>query len=339
MGTAHGEFTLPADARPGYYSIMTSADDYSYLGFQVASYRKPEINLQVSFTDEQALAGDTLSALVNARYFFDAPAGNVKLHWALYQASSYFGLPGYKVGPEDTSWMEVFRFPNIGGELGNLVDEGDGVTSPDGTLLLDFPTEPSDARLRYTLEVTITDESGLPVSARGSIEVNPDQFYIGLRSDAWVGRSGEPVNFDVQLVDWLGQPDGAQNLRAEFQKVKWNQVEPEVGRSLRPARMGARIHTGRQHRFHLQRRWPGPPGVHPSRPRHLHAGCLQPRGAGRPGRAHPVVGLGRRAGPGRLAKPAQLAPAPGGGQGGITSPAIPHRFSSLTRSERTCRRC
>ena len=228
MGTAHGEFTLPADARPGYYSIMTSADDSSYLGFQVASYRKPEINLQVDFTSQQALAGETLSALANARYFFDAPAGNVDLHWALYQADSYFGLPGYQVGPEDTSWMEIFHFPNFGGELGNLIDEGEAVTSPDGTLMLDFPTEPGDARHRYTLEVTISDESGLPVSSRGSIEVNPDQFYIGLRSDAWVGRSGEPVNFDVQLVDWLGQPDGARSLRAEFQKVKWNRLEPET---------------------------------------------------------------------------------------------------------------
>jgi hypothetical protein len=228
LGTAHSEFTLPADARPGYYSIMTPEDDSSYLTFQVASYRKPEINLQVSFTRNQALAGETLNALVNARYFFDAPAGNVGLRWALYQDKSYFGLPGYQVGLEDTSWLDYFRFPNFGGSYGALVDEGEATTAADGTLALEFRTEPSDARQRYTLEVTITDESGLPVSSRGSIEVNPDEFYIGLRPDLWVGRSGEQLGFDVQVVDWLGNPAGTRSLRAEFQKVRWNRVDPQT---------------------------------------------------------------------------------------------------------------
>ncbi len=213
---------------PATTGITSPADDSSYLGFQVASYRKPEINLQVSFTGVQAQAGQTLNALVNARYFFDAPAGNVNLHWALYQANSYFGLPGYQVGPEDTSWMEFYRYPNFSGDLGVLVDEGDAVTSADGSLALDFPTEPDDSRQRYTLEVTITDESGLPVSSRGSIEVNPDEFYIGLLPDDWVARSAEQAGFDVQVVDWLGQPGGARSLRAEFQQVKWNRVEPET---------------------------------------------------------------------------------------------------------------
>jgi uncharacterized protein YfaS (alpha-2-macroglobulin family) len=228
LGTAHGEFTLPSDARPGSYAIMTPSDDSSYLGFLVASYRKPEINLQVSFSEEQTLAGETLSALVNARYFFDAPAGNVKLRWGLYRDISYFGLPGYQVGPEDTSWLLAFRFPNFRGPLGDLVEEGEATTEADGTLRLEFPTKPGGARQRYTLEVTATDESGLPVSARGSIEVNPDEFYIGVRPDTWVSRAGEAAGFEVQVVDWLGQSGGARSLRAEFKKVRWNRVDPQT---------------------------------------------------------------------------------------------------------------
>jgi len=57
FGTSHGEFDLPASAQPGYYQISTSQDQHATLGFQVANYRKPEMDLQVSFSDEQVQAG------------------------------------------------------------------------------------------------------------------------------------------------------------------------------------------------------------------------------------------------------------------------------------------
>ncbi len=140
-GTANGEFDLPKDAQPGYYSITSTAAPNTYFGFQVASYRKPEINLEVSFSEKQALAGERLSAEVNARYFFDAPAGNIPLHWALYSAQDTFNLSGYQVGPEDTNWLNAFRIPNFSPQLGTLIEEGDAQTSADGLLSLDFPTK------------------------------------------------------------------------------------------------------------------------------------------------------------------------------------------------------
>lgn len=226
MGTAHGEFTLPDDATPGYYSINTSLDQNSYLGFQVANYRKPEINLQVGFTEEQIQAGDKLHATVQARYFYDAPANNLEAHWALYRSRTFFDLPGYRVGKEDTSWLEAFRYPEWFGNFGELVDEGQAETDAEGSFALELPTQPADERYQYSLEVTLTDESGLPVSARSSALVNPDDFYIGIRPDAWVIRAGEQAGFDVLVVDWRQNPMGADNLRAEFQKVVWRRIDP-----------------------------------------------------------------------------------------------------------------
>jgi hypothetical protein len=52
-------------------------------------------------------SGETLSATVNARYFFDAPAGNVPVKWALYAARSFFDLPDYQVGAQDTRWLDA----------------------------------------------------------------------------------------------------------------------------------------------------------------------------------------------------------------------------------------
>ena len=129
----------------------------------MAEYRKPEINLQVDFTGDQVLAGETLTAQVNARYFFDAPAGNVPLRWALLEENAPFYLPGYQVGVVDTGWLDAFYFPQYGVSLPGGSGR-DATTDPQGMLTLELPTKASEARKRYTLEVTSDDESGFPVA-------------------------------------------------------------------------------------------------------------------------------------------------------------------------------
>jgi alpha-2-macroglobulin len=54
FGTLHGEFKLIEDALPGYYRLQIMDESIT---FQVAEYRKPEINLQVQFSQAQAQAG------------------------------------------------------------------------------------------------------------------------------------------------------------------------------------------------------------------------------------------------------------------------------------------
>ncbi len=62
------------NAQPGEYRLGW---DRYFISFRVADYRKPEINLQVSFDAEEALIGQALTAKVEARYFYDAPASDV----------------------------------------------------------------------------------------------------------------------------------------------------------------------------------------------------------------------------------------------------------------------
>ncbi|MBN1147462.1 MAG: Ig-like domain-containing protein [Anaerolineales bacterium] len=228
-GSAHSEYTLPPEASPGYYSIISPEVNDAGLSFQVAEYRKPEIDLQAGFSAAQAQAGQTLSARLEARYFFDAPAGNLPVSWTLYNAPAYFELPGYYVGLQDTDWLRAYNLPSFSGPLGEFVSEGEAQTAADGTLTLEFPSQANDMRTRYTLEATIEDESGLPVSARASLEANPDEFYIGVRPDAWVGRAGEAFGFDIQVVDWEKNPAGARSLRAEFNQVTWVQEDAPTG--------------------------------------------------------------------------------------------------------------
>ena len=220
-GTFNGEFKLPEEAVPGYYTFDNSALAF-YFSFQVAEYRKPEINLTVDFTKDEIRLGDAAQAKVNARYFFDAPAGNADVHWALYTKPDYFYLPNYETGLMDTSWLDFFPSGFGSDFFGYPIGEGTGQTTPEGILSIELPAIPeSEAGQIVTLEVTAQDESGFPVSARAELRVHPADFYIGLRPDQWIGIAKSPIESEVYTVDWAQNPSGDQTLTAEFNQVRW----------------------------------------------------------------------------------------------------------------------
>ena len=223
-GTFNGEYQLSPEAEPGYYSL-NSDDLNAYLSFDVAEYRKPEIELNVAFGKDQVKAGEQMRAEAEAQYYFGSPAGDVDVQWNLYEQSTYFNLPGYQTGLIDNNWLTP-SWINAG-NFGRTLESGTTRTNPDGTLSLQFSDIPDvDTPQSLTLELTAQDESGFPVSAHAETIVNPANFYIGLRPDQWVGQSGKAIGFDVFTADWDTKPSPSQALQAEFKQVRWERKDP-----------------------------------------------------------------------------------------------------------------
>jgi hypothetical protein len=226
FGAASGEYSLPEGAAPGYYRLeLLAENEYYGISFQVAEYRKPEIDLQVGFQEQEILAGAPLEAQVSARYFFDAPASDVAVNWQLYVRQAYFELPGYQVGPLDTRWLTDFYAFGFD-TFGQYVSNGIGVTDAQGRLQVPVTPETVDYGQTFTLEASAVDEAGLPVAARGQITVHPADFYIGVRAQAWGVSAGERLGFDLLTVDWNRQPSGSRDLQARFERIEW--VEDET---------------------------------------------------------------------------------------------------------------
>jgi uncharacterized protein YfaS (alpha-2-macroglobulin family) len=126
-GTFNGEFKLSEEAVPGYYTIENSPLEF-YFSFQVAEYRKPEINLKVDFSAGEIQLSDAERATANveARYFFDAPVNDVEVHWLLYAKPDTFYLPNYETSLVSTSWQNVFGFASEFGRIlwGNSLEKG-----------------------------------------------------------------------------------------------------------------------------------------------------------------------------------------------------------------------
>lgn len=237
FGTASGAFTLPEDARPGTYWLRVDDSRYPEVSFEVAAYRKPEIDLQVSFDQTDLLAGEDVQARVEANYYFGAPAGSLPVRWALYRRTAFIDLPGgLTAGAMPDDWMSAV--PDA--PAGDFVMEGEGQTLPDGSLAITLPAEELQARFELqrgqnagsipqelTLEVTIEDLSGLPVSARSTARLHPAPTYIGVRAEAWSVQAGEEIGFSIRSVDWYGGPVPDVPLKAVFRRVDWTRVQDD----------------------------------------------------------------------------------------------------------------
>ena len=224
FGTAQGEIQLSSQAEPGYYRLET---DNGMVYFQVANYRKPEVELDISMDQEQTLVGEEFEAEIEARYYFDAPASEIPLAWSLRAEPTSFRIPDYQVGVQRSDW---FTYPGDYYSLnwGTRMDAGEDQVNANGEWSLQQILSSIDIYDRevtlpanYILEVTAEDETGFQVSDRAQILVHPSDFYIGVKPAAWVTVADQAVDFEILVVNWEKEPDGIKALTAEFHKVVW----------------------------------------------------------------------------------------------------------------------
>ena len=224
--TANGSFTLPETAVPGNYTIELDGYSRSYSGFEVAEYRKPEIDVALNFSQPESRVGADLTADLTAKYFFGSSASNVPFQWALYARNDWFEIPGgYQTGTTDEIWQGPQYFES---SLGSFILQGEGQTGLDGKYEFQFSGDQLVNKLpsglnpqRLTLEVTIEDESGYPVSFRSEVLLHPEEYYIGIRAEKWGVSAGTEIGFSVQTSDWQKEPSGEKTLVAKFGQVNW----------------------------------------------------------------------------------------------------------------------
>ncbi len=201
------------------------------MSFQVANYRKPEVDLKASFATPEFRAGQDILASIQANYYFGAPASNLNLEWNLFAFPTGFDLPeGYQTGMLDTAWLlPRGMMADLSGFGQNSIANGKLKTGPDGKAaikvtaqqVVDAVNELSTQRL--VIQVTLLDEQELPVSTRVETLLHPADFYVGIKADAWSGQAKREAGFSVQTFTWKKTPAPDHKLTALFQKVVFKQ--------------------------------------------------------------------------------------------------------------------
>jgi alpha-2-macroglobulin len=238
FNTVSGSIQLSEDAPTGFYNLKVEVDEslLEILYFNVEEYRKPEIEIGLDFESPTVLVEETLNATVQADYYFGMPAGGQTFSWTVYRDDAHFILPGYRVGPTGTDWLEP-HFPMFS-PLGRAIDSSQGQTDAQGRADLHFSPEdlaldefPEGSTHEVNLEVTLQDESGFPVSFRDSVLVHPESFYIGVQPETYFGQVNTAFSFSLLTVDWDQAPVSGVPIEADFETIRW-----EVEETMNPER-------------------------------------------------------------------------------------------------------
>ncbi|UCF61441.1 MAG: Ig-like domain-containing protein, partial [Anaerolineaceae bacterium] len=194
FGTFHGEYTLSEGAELGTYSIDT---EHGFVFFDVAAYRKPEFTVTVEPSASQVASGDPLTATIHAEYFFGGPVADAEVHWVAWFDPFY--PPGIF---RSINWFDLALGPQMFTSFESSAN-GDGVTNSDGELLITLPSTLEKGRpARMTIEATITDSSGFPVTGRSTVDLHPATVYLTLSPEQYALRAGETAMVNLQSVDW-----------------------------------------------------------------------------------------------------------------------------------------
>jgi len=230
-GTLNSSLQLPAGGTPGNHQILIEEVEGFSLHFEVAEYRKPEIELQAAFNQTDWRAGEDVSAKLTARYYFGAPAAKLPMHWYLYARQDNLYLPeGYRTGKHDIGWMLPYWMYEWGWGM-RLVAEGQGSSGPEGTLLVNVPADKvlgvvdSESLQKLYLEVSIDEPNGMPVSVRTEAALHPGDFVIGIRPDSWSAVAKTEIGFNIRTADWQLYPAPNRKLSAQFSKMVWKGYE------------------------------------------------------------------------------------------------------------------
>jgi len=230
-GTLSGEFTIPSSASPGWYTlrIFSNDEELDEVYLQVANYRKPEIEMQLTLTPDEILPGNELTGSIQSDYYFGVPAANLEVSWNLYAREHFFSIPGYKVGSFDNRWMLPSELEDDDSKLGKFIFSGKGSTDQLGRLEIKIPASVIGSidmvdTFNISLEATITDASGFSVSQRDSVLMHPETYYVGIKPNAYFSPAATPIEYDLLTIDWEGSSVPGKAIQATFSKIDWEVV-------------------------------------------------------------------------------------------------------------------
>lgn len=230
MGGIDGKLTLPEEATLGVWRIQ--ALGHGQTSFRVEEYKKPEFEVKVEAPSEPVQLGETVTARVEAKYYFGAPVTKAKVKikvlrtphtvsWYPSDPWDWFYGPGYWWFQPDYTWMPGwgrwgccrpspwwFRRSSPQPEV---VLENEVPIGKDGTVEVKIDT--TLAKLlhgnqdhRYSITAEVVDESRRTIVGSGQVMVARSPFKVFAWLNRGYIRSGEAFKAEFNARTVSGKP-------------------------------------------------------------------------------------------------------------------------------------
>ena len=209
-GTVSGEFTVPANAPLGYFSVALSDGESSQSGsFQVDEYRKPEYEVKVRASQPRILQGGKAEFVVEAKYFFGEPVVGAKLKYSVRTLRYWFPF-----------WAEEADDEEGGTDFyGEQAGEDEAKLDAQGRATVSVPTKLVERDVRYVIEAKVTDQAAREVVGRGGLLATVGNFALQARSEKYVYALGESARIFIEIRNYDGTPVANQAFTIEVGKA------------------------------------------------------------------------------------------------------------------------
>jgi uncharacterized protein YfaS (alpha-2-macroglobulin family) len=244
-GTVAADFDLERDAGLGYYTISlggTSSspsggeyDDSGYRSsggsFYVEEYKKPEYQVTVKPTVQRVLQGSSITATIEARYFFGEPVANAKVKYVVHT------MPHYWWDQDEAGGDDAEADDSGEGDVGEESDynateqqEHEGILDANGRLTVTVPTSiaakpqwGSNRDQDYRIEARVTDAANREVAGHSTVLATYGSFRLMAEPTSYVFKPGDPVRVKVTAIDYDSKPvQTAVHLAVSL--TKWDSV-------------------------------------------------------------------------------------------------------------------
>lgn len=243
MGTFSGEFTIPDDALLGRYAIYVDTGEEhnnnrdwwaepGELRFDIAEYRKPEFEVELTPISQNVLDGETVEVTVQANYYFGGAVADANVEWQVWVDSASFTYAGnsrYRFS-DYRYYSDYYYYSYYGYEYDYhylpTLASGAGTTTSDGTMTLRFDADIAEdiGPQRLIIEATVVEDPAHPVTGRTDVTAHSSQYYVGIYNDAHYMALGDAVTAELIVVDWLGHPIANQTVTIQPVDQQWERV-------------------------------------------------------------------------------------------------------------------
>lgn len=210
-GSITDELMLGEEPPLGNYQIQVMKGTFAQYGsFKVEEYRKPEYEVNVNSKDKYILQGEETKFDVEAKYYFGAPVANSDFTYTITRQNYYPRYYHY--------WWDEAPPYYYGGYN---VKTGKGKTDEKGKAEIPYITEKLTYDTRYTVTVSVIDESRREVSGAAMVTATRGEFYLSLNTDRYFYSPADKVKLNVEAKDYNGKPV-ATDVDIEVFRSLWN---------------------------------------------------------------------------------------------------------------------
>lgn len=239
-GSFNGGFNLSDKASLGRYNMYAQriSEDYTerfYHDFYVEEYKKPKFKVEVLASESDYRLGDSISADIQANYYFGGAINNGEVHWNVMREPYYFDAYRGKDYYSFAAWTGFDCHWGYCDSNQEVILSGDDQLNGEGRLHLSIPTDqdkesenPKDPQsYLYTLTAEVQNQDGEVVAKRESFIVHQGSYYVGLSPKQYLVQPGDPLRVRVISVDHSGEPVTGKKVTLELLREDWNTVKKQ----------------------------------------------------------------------------------------------------------------